>query len=99
MCSQAACIFDLVDLEAALARADAVITSEGRVDPTSWQGKAPGQVTKMARAFGKPAAIVCGQSAGEAPDGILFEVAGQGRTAAPTDLARAAERAVSRLLA
>ncbi len=95
----AACIFDLVDLEAALARADAVITSEGRVDPTSWRGKAPGQVTTMAAALGKPAAIVCGQSSGEAPGGILCEVAGRDRAAAPADLARAAERAVRQLLA
>ena len=92
----AECIFDLLGLGDALGRVDAVLTSEGRVDATSWAGKAPGRIGALAAALGKPAAIVCGQALGAAPEGIRVEAAGNALS--PADLARAAERALRHLL-
>lgn len=56
--------FDLVsawlDLPARLARADAVLTGEGRFDATSLGGKGPGGVAAAARAQGKTVRILAG---------------------------------------
>jgi glycerate kinase len=56
--------FDLVsawlDLETRLARADLVITGEGRFDATSLQGKGPGAVAARALARGKPVRVFAG---------------------------------------
>ncbi len=93
------CIFDLLHVEEALAQADAVLTSEGQVDNTSWLGKAPGVVSRMAAAAGKPAAIICGRRRAEAPVGILLQEAAKNSAAGAQDLARAAERALAELLA
>ncbi len=95
----ALCIFDLLGVGEALAGADAVLTSEGQVDASTWTGKAPGMVSRLAAAAGKPAAIICGQVRGEAPDGTWLEAAGLGDAAGPADLARAAARALAHLLA
>ena len=91
------CIFDLLGLGDALAKADAVLTSEGQVDATSWAGKAPGRACLLAAAAGKPAAIVCGRAEGIAPEGVWLEPAGADRPADPADLARAAQRALARM--
>ncbi len=92
------CIFDLLQVGDALAQADAIVTSEGQVDATTWTGKAPGMLSRMALAAGKPAAIICGRRQSESPHGIWLEAAGDGAIAGPADLARAAQRALSRLL-
>ena len=43
-----------------LARADAVLTGEGRLDATSFFGKAPVELAQLARRAGVPTACVCG---------------------------------------
>lgn len=48
--------------EARLARADLVITGEGRFDAQTFYGKAPGAVIAAARRLRVPAAVVCGRS-------------------------------------
>ncbi len=57
--------FDLVatrlDLAAAVAWADLVITGEGSLDTQSLQGKGPHGVVRLARASGKPTAAFCGR--------------------------------------
>ncbi|MDE2314608.1 MAG: glycerate kinase [Elusimicrobia bacterium] len=50
----------------ALARADALMTGEGRLDETSFYGKAPVEIARMAAARGIPSAFVCGQVAARA---------------------------------
>jgi len=92
------CIFDLLGLEAALAGADAVLTSEGQVDTSTWSGKAPGKVATLAAGLGKPAAIVCGRSRATPPPGVWVEAARDRAAAGPADLARAAERALAHIL-
>lgn len=95
----AECIFDLLGVDQALAQVDAVLTSEGQVDASTWSGKAPGRLSALAAAAGKPAAIICGRvSSSEAPHGIWLEAASRGAAAEPRDLARAAERALAHLL-
>lgn len=94
----AQCIFDLLGVDAALAQADAILTSEGQVDASTWTGKAPGMLARLAAAAGKPAAIICGQVRAGAPDGTWLETAGRGDAAGPADLARAAARALAHLL-
>ncbi len=59
--------FDLVsawlDLEARLARADLVLTGEGRFDDGSLQGKGPGAVAARALALGKQVHVFAGRTA------------------------------------
>ena len=49
-----------VDLLARLARADLVITGEGRLDASSWSGKVVGGVRLLARRTGVPVLVVAG---------------------------------------
>jgi len=66
--------FDLVagvvGLEARVAGADLVVTAEGRLDASSWDGKVVGGVVELARRHGRPAVVVAGTTgdggAGEA---------------------------------
>lgn len=51
-----------LDLEARLARADLVITGEGRFDDSSLQGKGPGAVAARALALGKPVHVFAGRA-------------------------------------
>ena len=44
----------LMDLESKVARADLVITGEGRLDAQSLQGKAPFEIARLAKRYGKP---------------------------------------------
>lgn len=57
--------FELVsawcDLDARLARADIVITGEGRFDQTSWAGKGPGAIARRAVALGKEVHVFAGR--------------------------------------
>ncbi len=62
-------VFDRIGFDAALAGADAVITSEGRFDRTSLVGKATGEVLARARAAGRRAVVIAGAAeAADAPD-------------------------------
>lgn len=71
----AARVADLVGLEAALARADLVITGEGRLDATSAAGKVVGHVRERADATGTPVAVVAGQVADDVTASASAELA------------------------
>jgi len=62
--------FDLVAEEMMLlehlAECDVVITGEGRLDDTSFDGKVVGSVIALARTHSKPVAVVCGDATNEA---------------------------------
>jgi glycerate kinase len=74
-----------------LARADWVITGEGKLDAQSARGKAPVVVAQMARASGKPCAALCGIV--EPGAGELFALA-MGTAQQPAESpAKALERA------
>jgi glycerate kinase len=88
-------------LDAAIAAADLVITGEGRLDATSWQGKVVGAVCERARAAGTPVLVVAGAADGPGPpDGVeivtLVEAVGTGR--AFGDTLRAIEDATAAVL-
>ncbi|MEO3762185.1 glycerate kinase [Streptomyces sp. B8F3] len=53
-------LLDVLGFEAALARADLVITGEGSLDRQTLHGKAPAGVAAAARAAGKRVVAVCG---------------------------------------
>ncbi|WP_199823396.1 glycerate kinase [Streptomyces sp. NRRL WC-3742] len=55
-------VADLLGLDAALARADLVITGEGRFDATSLLGKVVGEVMTRANRAGVPVHVVAGES-------------------------------------
>lgn len=79
--------FDLVagatGLAERLARADLVVTGEGRFDSQSLQGKVTGRIIEMARATAKPVVVFCGTSLmpAEVPVRSLSEIAPDTRTA------------------
>ncbi len=54
---------DLLNLDAAIARADMVVTGEGLMDPQSFKGKLVGGVVARARMRGVPMAAVVGSIA------------------------------------
>nr|WP_084039901.1 glycerate kinase [Demequina sp. NBRC 110053] len=97
----AAAVADAVGLDAALARADLIVTGEGRFDGQSWHGKVVSEVSRRAAAAGVPVALVAGSI--DAPVGAfaaavsLTDLAGSSR-AARTD-ALAWLRGAGRLLA
>lgn len=53
-------IANTLDLAAAVAASDVVVTAEGRFDETSLLGKGPAGVARMAREAGKPCVLLCG---------------------------------------
>ena len=53
-------VSDWLDLDARVARADLVITGEGRFDATSLGGKGPGRLLAGARRLGKPGHVFAG---------------------------------------
>jgi len=59
-----ALIAQALRLEERVAASDMVITGEGRIDAQTLNGKAPGEVARLAKKFGKPVAAVCGELAG-----------------------------------
>ncbi|GAA2097667.1 glycerate kinase [Brevibacterium salitolerans] len=59
-------IMELVGFDAELARADLVVTGEGRFDRQTLSGKGPGEVIARAAARGLPVWVVCGASELEA---------------------------------
>ena len=58
--SGASLVCDLVGLDAALGRADAVLTGEGRLDAQTAEGKAPAEVATRAVRFGIPCIAIAG---------------------------------------
>ncbi|WP_125613993.1 glycerate kinase [Specibacter cremeus] len=85
-------VAELVDLDAALADADLVITGEGSMDEQSLSGKAPIGVADAAHARGLPVVVVAGRIAVTAE-----QLAGHGVVAAASaaDVARSPEAAMA----
>ncbi len=63
----ASAIGQRLNLREALYSCDAVLTGEGRVDASSFQGKVVGCVSTMARRCGKPVYVLTGQVRGPLP--------------------------------
>ena len=53
-------MFDHIDLDAALATADLVITAEGAIDDQTPRGKIPAEVARRAKRYGKPVIALAG---------------------------------------
>ncbi|MGW4379600.1 glycerate kinase [Kitasatospora sp. NPDC004531] len=81
----------LLGLPALLESADLLITGEGRYDETSLQGKAVGEVVRLAEAAGVPAHVVAGDST--APEVLTLTTLAGSPTAARTDPAHWLHRA------
>ncbi len=60
-------VAEMLDLEAAIQRADVVVTGEGRLDDQTLDGKAPAGVARLARKLGKRVFAIVGASS-EAPE-------------------------------
>ena len=80
-----------IGFDAALAKAQLVITGEGAFDRTSLVGKASGEVVRRAQAARKRVAVVAGKVEGLAG---LHTLDGDGKVLDAGDLAALAERAV-----
>ncbi len=81
----------LLGLPGLLASADLLITGEGRYDATSLQGKAVGEVVRLADAAGVPAAVVAGES--DAPEVLTLSSLAGSSSAARSEPARWLRRA------
>jgi glycerate kinase len=93
-------VAEAVDLEAAIQRADVVVTGEGAFDATSLRGKVVGGVLATAALAGTPAAVVCGRADAEAPGTrVVALVDLVGEDAAMHDTRIALERAGQELAA
>ncbi len=90
-------VLERTGFHAALARADLLITGEGRFDAQTFYGKAPGAAISAAAKRGVPAVVVCG-AAGPFPAGGLARrgVAGVIEAGSFPSPARAVEGAVRR---
>jgi glycerate kinase len=66
-------VLDALDFDARLARADAVISGEGRFDSQSLEGKIAGAIADRCVAAGKPLHLIVGQNA--TPSGLPTPVA------------------------
>ena len=82
-----AAIAELTGLADDIARADLVITGEGRYDGQSEAGKAPAHVAQLAREAGVPVALVAGA--------IQADVSGFAKAASLTDIAGSTEQALA----
>jgi len=73
-------ILDALDFDARLARADAVVSGEGRFDSQSLEGKIVGAIADRCAEAGKPLHLIVGQSGfdGPPPGGISSVRAGSG---------------------
>jgi glycerate 2-kinase len=88
-------VLERIGFDAALAKADLVITGEGTFDRTSLAGKAAGEVLRRAQAAKKRVAIV----AGHATDLLgAHTVTGEGETLDLAGVTRLAERAAREAL-
>lgn len=86
----AAWVLERIGFDAALAKADLVITGEGAFDETSLLGKVTGEVVKRALGARKRVALVAGRAT---PYAGVSVVAGDGATLDPDGLAALAARA------
>jgi glycerate 2-kinase len=66
-------IAEIVDLEAAIRRADIVITGEGHLDRQTLEGKAPAGVAAIARRHGKRVFAIVGRASGDQQVLHLFD--------------------------
>ncbi len=66
-------VAEMLDLEAAVQRADVVITGEGSLDNQTLEGKAPAGVAQRARKFGKRVFAIVGSSSESATVRNLFD--------------------------
>ncbi|MBQ8345301.1 MAG: glycerate kinase [Clostridia bacterium] len=89
-------VMETVGLEAAIAKADLVITGEGRLDGQSLMGKTPVGVATLAKKHGKTVVALCGcvtEDAGRCHEGgidAFFPILGT-----PCPLAQAMDRATA----
>lgn len=90
----------LLGLDERIARADLVVTGEGRLDPSSVAGKVVGGVVRRARAHGVPVVAVVGdREPGFVPDFPVHVLAEEhGRAPALRDTRRCLEATAGRLL-
>jgi glycerate 2-kinase len=66
-------VAEIVDLEAAIRRADIVITGEGNLDRQTLEGKAPAGVATIARKHGKRVLAIVGRASGDQQVLHLFD--------------------------
>src|SRR5437899_868263 len=83
-------VLDRVGFDAALAKADFVVTGEGAFDRTSLAGKASGEVVRRAQAAKKRVAVVAGKVEGLIG---IHALDGEGRMLDAAGIAELAERA------
>jgi glycerate kinase len=60
-------VLDALDFDARLARADAVVSGEGRFDAQSFEGKVVGAIAARCAAAGRPLHLIVGEDRFEAP--------------------------------
>jgi glycerate kinase len=73
-------VLDAIDFDARLARADAVVSGEGRFDSQSFEGKIVGEIaTRCARA-GKPLHLIVGENSFETELPAVISSITQART-------------------
>jgi glycerate kinase len=88
-------VLERVGFDAALARADAVLTGEGAFDATSLAGKVVGEVVRRAQAARRRVAVIAGSARDVAG---VHVVDGGGRRLDPADLTALAARATHEAL-
>ncbi|MFJ1755908.1 glycerate kinase [Kitasatospora sp. NPDC088134] len=84
----AVAVAELLGLPGALASADLLITGEGRFDATSLQGKAVGEVVRLATTAGVRSAVVAGESATTGPEVLTLSALAGSSAAARAEPAR-----------
>lgn len=83
-------VLEAVGFDARLARADAVVSGEGRLDDQSFEGKIVGLIAKRCARAEKPLHLVVGQSAIERPPELPLASIVEAGT--PEEIRRAGER-------
>ncbi|WP_205473064.1 glycerate kinase [Nocardioides sp. SYSU D00038] len=93
-------VADRLGLDDHVARADLVVTGEGRLDASSFAGKVVGGVVARAQAAGRPVAVVVGDRDADAvvPVPVRSLVADHGRAAAMADTLGCLRATAGRLL-
>jgi glycerate kinase len=66
-------VAEFMGLRAAIEKADAVITGEGRLDEQTLEGKGPAGVARLARQLGKPVFAIVGSSSAMTAPSALFD--------------------------
>ena len=66
-------IAEMLELEAAIEKADVVITGEGSLDHQTLEGKAPAGVARLARKLGKRVFAIVGRATEDAATRELFD--------------------------